>query len=312
MPFLKSDHRYYLSIPYQIFPYFYLHQKMLNTANACIENKAYSFFRMERRENLLPADTVVYRLPHHQIFYVERGSGSLQIDDRSFIISDRQLFLMSKDQVYQFDGQSKFSGFELSFDDFFWEKSPASANNCKAVLFNDASLNQLIPLSQDDASELNFFFDTLYREYLKDEYINKPDALAAFLKIIMIKIANVNASLSNAFDNFEKQAYRKFIELIGQNYRHSHDVMHYADQLGITSRKLTDLCKQHSGKGAKDLINAHLIAEAKRSLQFSTVPVKEVSFQLNFSTPEQFSHFFKKHTQISPQQYRADFVNIGM
>ena len=285
---------------------------MPGIANAFPENKVYDFFRVGRRDNFFPANTAAHRLSHHHIFFIERGSGSLQIDDRNFSISNRQLFLLSKGQVYKFDKPGKFSGFELSFDDFFWEKSPASANNCKAVLFNDASLNQLIPLGEDDAIELSFLCGTLLSEYLKDEYINKPDALAAFLKIIMIKIANVNASLANAFDSFEKQAYRKFIALIGRNYQTSHDVSHYADQLGITSRKLTELCKRHSGKGAKDLINGYLIAEAKRSLQFSTAPVKEVSFRLNFSTPEQFSHFFKKHTRISPQQYRADFVNIGM
>jgi len=246
------------------------------------------------------------------MFFIERGEGSLQIDDSTFLISGPQLFLLSKGQIYKFDKQSKFSGFELSFGDFFWEKSPASANNCKAILFNDASLNQLIPLCGDDANELRFLIDTLYQEYSKPNYINKPDAMAAFLKIIMIKTANINAALVNGFDNFEKQIYRKFMELVSKNYRNTHEVANYADRLGITARKLTDLCKRQSGKGAKDLINDQLIAEAKRSLQFSSVPVKEISFQLNFSTPEQFSHFFKKNTAVSPQQYRTGFVNIGM
>jgi AraC-like DNA-binding protein len=54
-----------------------------------------------------------------------------------------------------------------------------------------------------------------------------------------------------------------------------------------------------------------LISEAKRSLQFSSLPVKEIAFELNFSSPDQFSHFFKKNAQFSPLDYRTLFINIG-
>ena len=128
----------------------------------------------------------------------------------------------------------------------------------------------------------------------------------------MIKIANVNASLINGYDSFENQLYRQFIELVSYQYQTTHEVADFANQLGIPARKLSELCKRCSGKGAKDIINGQLIAEAKRSLQFSAKPVKEIAFQLNFQAPDQFSHFFKKYTQISPNDYRNHFVNIGM
>lgn len=285
---------------------------MLAISNIWLEQELEDSFQVIRHNHFRPNQPNGCRLIYHHLFFIEQGRGELQIDDRIFSISGPQLFLLSKGQIYKFNKQSKFSGFELSFGDFFWEKSPASANNCKAILFNDASLNQLIPLNESDAEELRFLIDTLHREFLKADYINKPDAMAAFLKIIMIKIANINAALVDGFDDFEKQVYRKFIELVSKNYQNSREVADYADRLGITARKLTDLCKRQSGKGAKDLINDHLVAEAKRSLQFSSLPVKEISFRLNFSTPEQFSHFFKKNTAVSPQKYRTDFVNIGM
>ncbi|WP_442952127.1 helix-turn-helix domain-containing protein [Pedobacter sp. PACM 27299] len=41
------------------------------------------------------------------------------------------------------------------------------------------------------------------------------------------------------------------------------------------------------------------------------MPVKEVAYQLNFASPEQFSHFFKKHTTFYPGDYRSNFVKIG-
>jgi AraC family transcriptional activator of pobA len=254
----------------------------------------------------------VCRANYHRIFIVKEGSGRFQADDHAYQIEGNELLLLAKGQVYGFLPDSKITGYELSFGDCFWEKAPDSANNCKAVLFNNAAANQQLPLTQPDHTELDILFQTLHQEFIKDNYPNKLDALAAYLKIIMIKIANVNASLINGFDSFEKQLYRQFIELVSKQYQTTHEVAEFADQLGISARKLSDLCRRCAGKGAKYIINGQLIAEAKRSLQFSSRPVKEIAYHLNFSTPDQFSHFFKKNTQVSPIDYREHFVNIGM
>jgi AraC family transcriptional activator of pobA len=252
------------------------------------------------------------RLIYHRLILVRAGKGNLLVDDLILPISGNQLLLIAKGQIYQMQPGAYISGYEISFGDCFWERAPASASNCKAVLFNNASVNQQLPLNREDYKELISIFGALHKEYLKADFSNKLDALAAYLKIVMIKTANVSASLTNGYDSFENQLYRRFLELISQQYRSSHEVADYARQLGISARKLTDLSKRCSGHGAKDLINGQLIAEAKRSLQFSSQPVKEIAFMLNFSTPEQFSHFFKKNSHVSPQGFRTQFVNIGM
>jgi AraC-like DNA-binding protein len=282
---------------------------MLDDSDVSVEKELTNYFQIFKWTSQVFGLIPPCRLACHRIFFIDNGSGNLQIDGEVFTICDRDLFLLSKGQVYSFSENSSITGFELRFDDFFWEKSPASANNCKAILFDDASQIQLLPLKEVDFDELEFFLTMLYKEYLKPDYINKPDALAAFLKIIMIKMANVNALLVG-FDNYEKHVYRKFMELVKMQYRFSHEVADYAGKLDIPPRKLSDLCKRCSGKGAKELINDQLIVEAKRSLRFSSNPVKEIAFGLSFSTPEQFSHFFKKNAQVSPQDYRKRFVNI--
>ena len=253
-------------------------------------------------------NNIINRLVYNRMIFVQEGCGTVQIDDMNYDLADDQLFLISKGQLLSFGADTAFKGFNLSFGDGFWQKSPSSANNCKAVLFNNASNNQLLPLSGNDQIELDFLFKSLCQEFRKPGYVNKPDALAAYLKIIMIKVANVNASLAKGFDSYDKQQYRKFLELLSVNYQSSHEVADYARQMGISARKLAELSKRCSGKGAKDLINGQLIAEAKRLLQFSSRQVKEIAYELNFSTPDQFSHFFKKNASLSPQDYRTRFV----
>src|SRR5258708_37168857 len=100
---------------------------------------------------------------------------------------------MTKGQTFSFKQHRIDSGLDFSFGDYFWEKAPASASNCKAVLFNDVTTHQRLPVGAPAYHELDSLFRALYEEFVKVDYINKPDAMAAYLKIIMIKIANINA-----------------------------------------------------------------------------------------------------------------------
>jgi AraC family transcriptional activator of pobA len=254
----------------------------------------------------------IIRITYNRIFLIKEGSGILYIDDISYPISGNEIFLLGKGQVFSFSPYSTFTGYELCFGDCFWERTPASANNCKAVLYNNITANQHRQVQDNGLQEISSLFHILYLEYSGMDYINKLDALAAYLKIIMIKTANLNASLTRAYDSFDKQLYGQFLELITTHYQTTHDVSDYARLLNISTRKLSEICKQNSNKGPKEIINAQIITEAKRTLQFTTKPVKKIAFELNFTSPEQFSHFFKKYTQLSPQLYRASFVKIGM
>jgi len=219
---------------------------------------------------------------------------------------------MSKGQIYSFENQSNISGFSLSFGGCFWEKTPQSASNCKAVLFDNASANQLLNLDDDETGDLSFLFTIMLNEFSKPPYINHMDALAAYLKIIMIKLANVKLKNDTTFESPDDILYRRFLEFLSAGYRTNHTVNSYADMLNITPRRLNEICKRCSGTNAKEIINGHIISEAKRLLQFSSKTVKEIAYDLNFKTAEQFSHFFKKNTKTAPADYRKAFVDIGV
>ncbi|CAM4094299.1 AraC-type DNA-binding protein [Pedobacter westerhofensis] len=277
-----------------------------------IDNESPYAFSISDHDNKKFEQETPVRLFHNRILFVRQGSGVLTIDDFEFSIAANQIFLMATDQILHIAAGSVISGYELNFDEFFWEKAPASASNCKSVLFDNAAVNQLLPLGTSDYQEIEPMFTALWAEEQKPDYINKADVLAAYLKIMMIKIANVTAALKEGFDGYEYQQYRQFYDLISKDFMVSHEVDYYAALLNISARKLTTLCKRYSGKGAKDLINRQLMMEAKRFLQFSSNPVKDIAYQLRFSTPEQFSHFFKKNASQSPQHYRSRLVKTDM
>jgi AraC family transcriptional activator of pobA len=252
-----------------------------------------------------------YRISYNQLILLKKGRGRIRIDDAEYTIGADELILLGKNQVYAIIEDKGLTGYSLCFGDCFWEKTPVSANNCKATLFNDISSNQHLQLSRQDAEEMSRLFRDTLTEFSTPDYVNKGDVLAAFLKILMIKTANINSLLTKEISQQDYATYNTFLELVEHHYEISHDVSYFAEKLSISSRKLTELCRKYAGKGAKEVIKSQLIAEAKRSLQFTSSSIKEIALKLNFS-PYQFSHFFKKNTSLPPETYRKQFAEIDI
>ncbi|SDQ17835.1 AraC-type DNA-binding protein [Chryseobacterium soldanellicola] len=283
--------------------------RQLTTINPDQEVK--DSFQVVRLQDKNFDEVSLISVTYNRVFIIHEGQGKIIIDHKEFDIKGSEIFIVSKGQLFFFSPQTRLSGFQISFGDCFWDKTPASASNCKLLLFNDAALHQNIPLTGKDFLELNPICKMLLNEFESEDYPNKLDAMAAYLKVMMIKLANLAPAFHDGIDDFDNQTYRKFLELVSFKYNQMHDVLYYAEKLSVTSRKLSDISKKKSGKGAKEIIAAQIIAESKRLLQFSAKTIKEIAYELSFSSPEQFSHFFKKYTDISPLDYRKIFVNIG-
>lgn len=267
-------------------------------------------FKLNKLEEMTLGNDYISAI-YNRIFIISEGTGQLWVDTAQYTISGKEIFLLSKGQSYNITKGDNLKGVEIVFGDCFWERTPASASNCKALLFNDVSLHQRIGLTREALAEIKPVTETMLAEYQLDDYPNKLDVLAAYLKILMIKLANIPADLQLGIQDNGSDVYRRFLELVSLRFREFKEVAYYAQALAITARNLSEICKQKSGKGAKEIIAGQIIAESKRQLQFTAKPVKELSYEFSFSTPEQFSHFFKKHTLVSPSDFRELYVNIG-
>lgn len=129
--------------------------------------------------------------------------------------------------------------------------------------------------------------------------------------MIIIKLANIHFLLKADTSSYDSKLFERFTALLNEKGNSIHKVDDYGEALGVSTRKLSDVCKS-KGKNAKKMILQHLVNEAKKELQFTSRSIKEISGQLNFANPYQFSNFFKNQTGYSPNQYRDQFVKIGI
>ena len=82
-------------------------------------------------------------------------------------------------------------------------------------------------------------------------------------------------------------------------------VRYFADALNLSANYFGDLVKAQTGNSPQQLIQQHLIAQARHRLTTTTDTVSQIAYALGFEYPQYFSRLFKKQTGLTPQEFRA-------
>lgn len=95
----------------------------------------------------------------------------------------------------------------------------------------------------------------------------------------------------------------KFISLVNVHCSENRDISFYADKLCITSHYLSYFVKKHSGISVMDWINKAVVQRAKILLKQGKTTL-QVAEELNFISPNYFNRYFKRHTSLTPSEYK--------
>ncbi|MFD2115121.1 helix-turn-helix transcriptional regulator [Paenibacillus yanchengensis] len=82
-----------------------------------------------------------------------------------------------------------------------------------------------------------------------------------------------------------------------------------AELTGLNSNYLITLFKKQMRMTLKNYIQEQRIEEAKKLLRLTNDTISSISTRLNFYDQSYFIKVFKKHTGITPKQYRSDVAN---
>lgn len=96
----------------------------------------------------------------------------------------------------------------------------------------------------------------------------------------------------------------RFLGLVNEHYRTEHRLRFYADRMFITSKYLSAIVKEVTGRTASQWIDIFLIGESQNLLSTTTMSIAEISDALGFPNQSFFGKFFKHHTGKGPLAYR--------
>ena len=120
-------------------------------------------------------------------------------------------------------------------------------------------------------------YDALYRQYVGQQQVSKSR---------------------------EQTIFDRFIQLVNQHAVKEHQIAFYASRMCITERYLGTVIRQASGVTAKEWIDRAVISRIKVELRHTDKSVASISDEMNFPNPSFFSKYFKRLTQMTPNEYR--------
>ena len=98
--------------------------------------------------------------------------------------------------------------------------------------------------------------------------------------------------------------FNRFINEVQNHYKQERQVIFYANILCISPKYLSSVVHDVSGKYATEWIDEYVIFETKALLKNSNITIKEICQKMNFSTQSMFAKYFKKHTGLTPRDFR--------
>lgn len=272
--------------------------------------------RVESNRAILDMLKYPVRLDGYVIFFLKKGDGSFQLGFNldTYEIHERSLLITAPGNIIRLSAydENKIADSELIFallsKDFVSNIHVDFDKTLQeAVRFLESPCLTLNAEQLDIASD----YFTLARKIIHSQMDNKREIISSLLTSITYLAVNLwRNDIASAKERQDmsslrvNQTYEQFIALVSQHHNKERGMAFYADKMHITPKYLSKIIKQASGRSGPDWIDSFVVLEAKNLLKYTDKPVKEIVWQLNFSTPSVFNKFFKKHTNLTPSEYR--------
>jgi AraC family transcriptional regulator, transcriptional activator of pobA len=241
-----------------------------------------------------------------QILYLTQGSVEVLVDSARWVMAAPCLILIPAQTVHGFIFSEDVDGPVVTAAQRPLE---SLASVTMPELLPSLRRPAVIPLDQAGrhAEALMPLFLAIERETQAQEMGQMAVGLSLLtaLCVQIARLSNNKALATSAPRNRKTLRVEKFRALVDENYKKHHPITVYAGQLGITPGQLSRLCREVLGVSSLDVINTRLIHEAQRELVYTSSSVKQLADTLGFADETYFGRFFRKHTSLSPREFRA-------
>lgn len=127
------------------------------------------------------------------------------------------------------------------------------------------------------------------------------------------KVENSEVSqYSGLYNVAGKKQYRKYIadavDYIHENFNREVSLKKLARISNKSQFHFTRMFKDEVGDSPYQYLIRYRLERAKEMLVHSEKTVGEVSYDVGFSSPSQFSFLFKRFVGITPKKYRMSFI----
>ncbi|MEO0875007.1 MAG: helix-turn-helix transcriptional regulator [Bacteroidota bacterium] len=247
---------------------------------------------------------------HHVGFYiimfVTKGQGKHTIDFHDFSCEAGTILTIRRDQLHKFSPESGLEGTLLLFTDDFLSSYLEQLEEQKSLqLFNELLGSPQIQLGTEDRDCVLQLTDRIKQEYLSINDAYSMAIIRSELHILINKLYRIKSTTDN--QTFNRKYLDRFIEfqqLVEAGITESKRVSDYAHKMALSTKSLNNISQSIVHKSAKAFIDEIGIKQIKRFLANTNLSVKEIAYASGFEESTNFYKYFKRHTNMTPEQFR--------
>ncbi|KQX00745.1 AraC family transcriptional regulator [Flavobacterium sp. Root420] len=255
------------------------------------------------------ADDESFLVKNYSIILIKSGQFKIRLKDITQELASHDLIIIPKNSFCTFlEVKGKLQLFLISFTSEF-----AFENCLKKELVDSFTFLVGVPSPKITLEEKDFLVLSLIYKLIhyvnKDVQQNGQDAelqrisFNLFLYELKFIFNRYNSELTSNFSRQESLTIQ-FLTILTIHCKKHRGVQFYAGALFVTRGYLNKTVKEITGKTVKNLIDQTVINEIKNLLENSHSSIAFIAEDFEFSTPSNFSAFFRKHTSITPSEYR--------
>ncbi len=282
--------------------------------------KVYSFNKEKYNNGLLIEAGKIEELPffdfsdnlHCSDFFVvlifSKIKGNIILDTQKIDIQNEQLLFISPYQKRQWTLKSSdVFGYYLVFEKEFLNTFFADKFFVyRLQYFFNPNIKCTLKYKSGEFSSNENFFQEIMKEIIRPKK-DSEHLLRSILYYILTKLNRDFCQFHNIdLDAQFNQTLIEFKKKLEENYNKYHKVKDYAEMLNITGVTLNKLTKKYYNISARDIIKEKIVNEIKSKLLYTNKTVSEIAYDLNFNELHHLTRLFKKHTGITPKNFREN------
>lgn len=252
----------------------------------------------------------VIHTPHrhsfNELIFILEGGGRHEIDFYDYPLQTYSVHFVKSAQVHLIDRTDFAQGCSLLFSEDFLHNIRQNAD-LQQIPFFQIPAYPLVQLDKETFEQIKPILANIKTESATPEPQPRSsiELIRAYCQVLFLIIGKAYQALPQPpVQKPQDNLVHQFVQLIDLHFEEHLNLEQYALKLQLSANYLGELCKRQTGKTAHQLIQDRVLLEAKRLLCYSELSIKSIAYKLNFADTSYFSRFFKKHTHVSPAEYR--------
>ena len=273
-------------------------------------------FKFYQNLKYLPLTSYPSNIQSALIVYSLRGKAKLTVHEDVHWIQPKELIILLPGQFVSFSDPSEdFLTVTMVISSSLFSDALSGAPRFSPHFFFYMRNHYWYPQTESDVLRI-YNFLRMIKGKVTSQDIYRRELIIHLLRYLYLELFNAYQKeatlMTDRKDIRKEELANKFFGLIMKHFKENKDVAFYADKLCITSKYLTMVIKETSGKSAKDWIVEYVILEIKTLLKNTNMNIQEIAIRTNFANQSSLGRFFRKHTGMSLSQYRMSHLAKGI